>query len=120
MRISDWSSDVCSSDLLDRARGRLAPYVQFPGVGDLLSAWAVRNAPRRLTLARVEDLHDACRLLVSRMGHEVRPISLRRASAHVLAHSTRADALVGVMVLALHGIYSDPHSAAAVLIGFSL
>src|SRR3546814_12440431 len=68
---------------------------------------AVRNAPRRLTLARVEDVHDACRLIESRMGHEDRPISLRRASAHVLGHSKRAEALVGVMDLALHGIDAE-------------
>src|SRR3546814_5835683 len=56
MRISDWSSDVCSSDL----------------------------------------------------------ISPRRASAHVLGHSKRAEALVGVMDLALHGIDAEPQSADAV------
>src|SRR3546814_17212606 len=28
MRISDWSSDVCSSDLLDRRHGGLAPEVR--------------------------------------------------------------------------------------------
>src|SRR3546814_253731 len=113
-RLSELLDKTSSSLQLDRARGRLAPYVQFPGVGDLLSAWAVRNAPRRLTLARVEDVHDACRLIESRMGHEDRPISLRRASAHVLGHSKRAEALVGVMDLALHGIDAEPQSADAV------
>src|SRR3546814_12662184 len=48
------------------------------------------------------------------MGHEDRPISLRRASAHVLGHSKRAEALVGVMDLALHGIDAEPQSADAV------
>src|SRR3546814_8793189 len=48
------------------------------------------------------------------MGHEDRPISLRRASAHVLVHSKRAEALVGVMDLALHGIDVEPQSADAV------
>src|SRR3546814_19866338 len=48
------------------------------------------------------------------MGHEDRPISLRRASAHVLGHSKRAEALVGVMALALHGIDAEPQSADAV------
>src|SRR3546814_14637051 len=32
MRISDWSSDVCSSDLLDTAVDRLAPFIFGAGV----------------------------------------------------------------------------------------
>src|SRR3546814_1493242 len=56
MRISDWSSDVCSSDLLAPAPGHPAPFVKL-----FLEIWEPRADLRRLyplttTLSRVRYL----------------------------------------------------------------
>src|SRR3546814_2426293 len=40
MRISDWSSDVCSSDLLKANVGRIADHCRVAGVG-----WGVEEVP---------------------------------------------------------------------------
>src|SRR3546814_4436299 len=59
MRISDWSSDVCSSDLAgERARtaGELAIYVFYVAVATfsiVLAAWAPRYAPQWIGVAGV-------------------------------------------------------------------
>src|SRR3546814_1492645 len=63
MRISDWSSDVCSSDLLDHRRNegrrvvRFHPFARFPAPGvellrqDIVPARDIRDVrPRRHTL----------------------------------------------------------------------
>src|SRR3546814_11667948 len=48
MRISDWSSDVCSSDLLDAARRALEP-------GETL-VWADRPDPQALARSRLPQV----------------------------------------------------------------
>src|SRR3546814_3515248 len=44
MRISDWSSDVCSSDLLDgRYEGRLLSQLALPELVELLQDYAIAD-----------------------------------------------------------------------------
>src|SRR3546814_19080682 len=44
MRISDWSSDVCSSDLVDGTAPRSAPRIQINAAGDGIARDAHGNA----------------------------------------------------------------------------
>src|SRR3546814_16925017 len=63
MRISDWSSDVCSSDLPGTAAARLAALrvavLDFDAVGELRVEPAVVLDQRRLRRAR-QDAHHLC------------------------------------------------------------
>src|SRR3546814_4296650 len=65
MRISDWSSDVCSSDLLYRAAGRDRHARGTVRGLDLGAAWdpceAVRPAQRPWLLRRAAHLPRSCR-----------------------------------------------------------
>src|SRR3546814_3408502 len=57
MRISDWSSDVCSSDLVHRARRKkdgleLCVKIQYPGVADAIES-DIRTLSRLLIMTRL-------------------------------------------------------------------
>src|SRR3546814_9659457 len=56
LRISDWSSDVCSSDLLLFVVGRHLPLRVLHVLGDLLGslAWQFDSAKRQLSLRNIE------------------------------------------------------------------
>src|SRR3546814_2784129 len=58
MRISDWSSDVCSSDLLRRFRPLFQPALPIPLIGAEFEMSQVvnglRRAPRRFRLSEAE------------------------------------------------------------------
>src|SRR3546814_16371613 len=43
MRISDWSSDVCSSDLYDRILAPMAPFILVPEQAKLVSKTYMTN-----------------------------------------------------------------------------
>src|SRR3546814_7614325 len=64
MRISDWSSDVCSSDLLGQAAAGLArvPQARGHGVGDLHADDVAEHLGEGLLPVRVEKIGRAsCR-----------------------------------------------------------
>src|SRR3546814_11884922 len=74
MRISDWSSDVCSSDLVGtvldpifsvRRRVRIAP-----GATVVLQLWTVAAGTREETLALADRFRDAGRSEERRVGKE--------------------------------------------------
>src|SRR3546814_15713895 len=46
MRISDWSSDVCSSDLFSRVIGARFPAIHFVGVWDTVASVLVPRSDR--------------------------------------------------------------------------
>src|SRR3546814_12224388 len=55
MRISDWSSDVCSSDLIEILGQRLEPAADF---GDFLHAIVAAAAPRAREQLEIIDHHQ--------------------------------------------------------------
>src|SRR3546814_8918632 len=62
MRISDWSSDVCSSDLLERGRGSVATVLVQRGtlkVGDIFVAGGEWGRVRALVNERDEQIQEA-------------------------------------------------------------
>src|SRR3546814_13385720 len=83
MRISDWSSDVCSSDLLDADGIDLveqvaAPDLHRPAIVGILDAQSGIGQPISLLLAidgqRIEEVGPAAIALV----HECRNVEVRR------------------------------------------
>src|SRR3546814_992439 len=69
MRISDWSSDVCSSDLMDRGRGQPQPLHRLAGRGVI---------HRVITAAAIFDFAIADRRDLLERSHRV----LREELAH--------------------------------------
>src|SRR3546814_15122729 len=69
MRISDWSSDVCSSDLLsEQGLGQaVGELLAAAGAEDLVTSAVVAGEPRHV-------LDDALDLEVDLLGHERRPL----------------------------------------------
>src|SRR3546814_7431374 len=70
MRISDWSSDVCSSDLHAPAAGRV-DRVRLMGLGDLDHADDRLLADRMIEEAAVADLHRLHVVLRLMVAHAV-------------------------------------------------
>src|SRR3546814_6242172 len=105
MRISDWSSDVCSSDLVGRfdrdeigigfARRRLGEQ-GFAGAGRAIEQEALRrpDAQPAKRFGMLERQFDALDHLVARRveAADVAPARLRRLDHH-FAHGRRLDAL---------------------------
>src|SRR3546814_5052529 len=91
MRISDWSSDVCSSDRLDRAvggglvEGSATLIGGDPGIGKstLLLQAAARLALAGHNVAYVsgEEAADQVRLRARRLGLGTAPIKLAAATS---------------------------------------
>src|SRR3546814_2201711 len=66
MRISDWSSDVCSSDLAFIAVGRQHDDLRIPALGQ------DKRQCRKAALARHFDVqHDNIDLMTRQIGHRV-------------------------------------------------
>src|SRR3546814_11573398 len=63
MRISDWSSDVCSSDLLERGRGLGAKLI-LPADNDAFRDWFAvlvgQSASIRRNLQNLDDVKPLC------------------------------------------------------------
>src|SRR3546814_9179408 len=94
MRISDWSSDVCSSDLADKGSRRIRQVPQWPwlradrdvprlrsvGLHDRLFRLAVLVVDaivRRLCLADLSTMQDQGRRHLRADAHEPRQVQLR-------------------------------------------
>src|SRR3546814_4417217 len=58
MRISDWSSDVCSSDLLER-KGERCRHIQMRLPGDVTNQCRRRNQGSALHGEQLDQRHDA-------------------------------------------------------------
>src|SRR3546814_18746930 len=76
MRISDWSSDVCSSDLHVAVEARAAGRIGHPGL-----------AGRRLALAQIAAIID----LVPRHDPDVRRLLVRRRHRLPMRHRERLN-----------------------------
>src|SRR3546814_4606315 len=63
MRISDWSSDVCSSDLAPRTRDRLQPFAEF-------AVQAVEQGLAPPGVDRPHVAHVPCEMAVADEGGE--------------------------------------------------
>src|SRR3546814_17961310 len=73
MRISDWSSDVCSSDLAGRDRGRRSPVLDAQLDEDLLEMLV--HGPRA-------DVHDLARVAIGfALGDPEQDVALARGQA---------------------------------------
>src|SRR3546814_8958240 len=115
MRISDWSSDVCSSDLLVR---RLQEYERFktagetieklPRIGrDLYLAQArpeVIPSTAQLPMPRLSELVLAFRDIMERVSlykhHEIsrEPLSVRERMTHILSRIQRGPAALSEQI----------------------
>src|SRR3546814_16589198 len=96
MRISDWSSDVCSSDLVDHGAAEVHVVDRRPELGHLLQAGGKQRHLRLLEFAaqaRVEDrIADRCRRRPT-----VSP-ALRQAGMVVQDPTSVAEDDLGVLV----------------------
>src|SRR3546814_19787559 len=111
MRISDWSSDVCSSDLIDRQFNRdidtyewAAAHLELLGgeasrlrprqVIANMKRWTARELDLRREAASASELADST---VSEPGYVVPTIAWDRTSGRVLTRSDeRRDGKAGV------------------------
>src|SRR3546814_7666159 len=64
MRISDWSSDVCSSDLVDDAEGRQRAWQHAKHIGHSVGRHEAKPAAR--ADLRVQSLEVECSVLMDR------------------------------------------------------
>src|SRR3546814_5391930 len=85
MRISDWSSDVCSSDLLDAIRTALARQLGpvWGGSADLpphlrclFAAFALKAARKR---EKSQELLDRLNEIWATKGHKAKPKAMDKA-----------------------------------------
>lgn len=96
---------------VEEARSHLAPYLGLPGVNDLLAAWASDASPRKLSVDKLSNVIDACRIVTARSGSEATTISLRRLSARLLGDSKRAETLAIPLDVVMHGLAAEPLDA---------
>src|SRR3546814_17222091 len=94
MRISDWSSDVCSSDLLEPDRLRL-PHQPV----DLLQVLGDRLELREIDPAQVLGLVDQhCRFVLERLDLVVDLLERARGGEQILAVVDRKSVVSGKSV----------------------
>src|SRR3546814_11575844 len=104
MRISDWSSDVCSSDLRFLGRSRSARGASFAGSGALLSSLPNRSAMlsgyRTMlwrTRARATLMHDAQIGVGERLIYLI-PAMFARAPVSCSPRSAAAFGIFAIML----------------------
>src|SRR3546814_6210486 len=86
MRISDWSSDVCSSDLLELVHGYQWLWIADVPLLALASTWLWRNWPRG---------HVPALLRVLFLGYAWLPIALALYIAQSLVYGLDGDSILG-------------------------
>src|SRR3546814_8644632 len=99
MRISDWSSDVCSSDLLGKL-GEVRSSVDRPVIGRLVTAQRFGAAFENLFACEngKEVVHvDEIRLIFQRIGHIIR-IGHEGGSVRFAVEPDFGDAFVAVLI----------------------
>src|SRR3546814_9082504 len=92
MRISDWSSDVCSSDLVDTACERETVF--FAVTGCLLPLWS-RMPSSRITVYQMTT-DDGQRILARVLSQEWADNFVQRVHAAAGGGSTAGDALATI------------------------
>src|SRR3546814_3440906 len=115
MRISDWSSDVCSSDLPDKVCDQISdavldlfltedPYARFAcetltTTNRIVLAGEVRG-PRSLVsksgAVNKKKIEEVARAAVKDIGYEQKGFHWKTAKVDVLLHGQSADIAVGV------------------------
>src|SRR3546814_20656272 len=107
MRISDWSSDVCSSDLAAAGATRLRLGARR-GPGAVARIAAARDIDRDVGRLAVERLFEADLHIVAQIGAAA---CLRAAARTGAAHELAANILEIVDECAEHGVTGLAHAA---------
>src|SRR3546814_12417183 len=83
MRISDWSSDVCASDLVDELLLYMAPVLLGGDARPLFAGLGIEQMAQRLQLQLVETRHvgDDLRLLLRPNAAQTNPTPSERTWA---------------------------------------
>src|SRR3546814_17759543 len=110
MRISDWSSDVCSSDLWREGRSRLVPLQVFPMLFEPRPAAAFhvmrrRGHPMRLLLVEDDpDLGGDLRDALTRAGFVVDLVADGLDAWFLGGHVAFALEILALVLPRLHGL----------------
>src|SRR3546814_7683893 len=110
MRISDWSSDVCSSDLPGWQAGRraCAPWASDAADADVLEFGVVGQAVLRALAADSRLLHSAER---RDLGRDQPGVDADDAAFERLGHAPRARQVTGVEIACQADLRSEEHTS---------
>src|SRR3546814_11075713 len=69
MRISDWSSDVCSSDLIGYGASAIYPYLAYATLYEMVRSGQVKNKPaEQLAQSYRKAINKGLYKIISKMG----------------------------------------------------